>query len=309
MKNINNVVLCGLGSIGCVCAVPIFESIGDKFKILVDEARLKRYKENPTIFNGKEYDFNYITPDETNFKADLVIIATKHDGLKPAIKELKNFVTEDTIIISLLNGIGSEEEIAEVYNAKNIPLSFYIGESGIRQGRSITQCGIYNIVMGAGEHTDKNIMPIISEFFDRTGVHYQIPSNMLEEYWKKFMINVGINQICATEKISLKEVKKDEKLVLKLKNLIGEVKEIAKARGIKNYQKINDEALKFLLVDLEDALPSMLQDVMAKRPTEVDIFAGKIIELGKKYNISTPENLNIYEKITKMQDEYILSKV
>ena len=91
--------------------------------------------------------------------------------------------------------------------------------------------------------------------------------------------------------------------------MISPRKPPVKARGIENYQKINDEALKFLLVDLEDALPSMLQDVMAKRPTEVDIFAGKIIELGKKYNISTPENSAIYEKITKMQDEYILSKV
>jgi 2-dehydropantoate 2-reductase len=53
----------------------------------------------------------------------------------------------------------------------------------------------------------------------------------------------------------------------------------------------------------------MLQDVMAKKNTEVDIFAGKIIELGKKYNIPTPENSAIYEKISKIQNEYLLSKV
>lgn len=308
MKNINNVLLCGLGSIGCVCAVPIYETIKNNLKILIDKDRLKRYKETPTVFNGRGYDFEYITPDNTEFKADLVIIATKYTGLKSAIADVKNFVKEDTIIVSLLNGINSEEEISKVYEKRNIPLSFYIGESGIRNGRTVTQSGNYKIIIGAGKNTDKNILPSLSEFFDRTGIHYELSEDMEEEYLKKFMINVGVNQLCASEKITLKEIRKDENLTERLKNLIFEVKEIARVKGISNYQKIYDDAVKFLLYELKDATPSMLQDVLAKRQTEVEMFAGRVMEQGRKYNVKTPENRAVYEKITGFENEYLTGK-
>ena len=72
-------------------------------RILVDKNRLERYKKNPTVFNRRVLNFNYILPEATDFKADLIIIATKFDGLQEVITNIKNFVHEGTIILSLLN--------------------------------------------------------------------------------------------------------------------------------------------------------------------------------------------------------------
>ena len=78
-----------------------------------------------------------------------------------------------------------------------------------------------------------------------------------------------------------------------------EARQIAEKKGIENHDKIYKNAEKFLLKEFENAHPSMLQDVENKRQTEIDIFAGKIIELGKKYNINTPENEKVYSWIKK----------
>ena len=112
---IKNVLICGIGAIGSIYADKIQQYSPNNLKILVDEGRLKRYLKHPNIFNGKELRFEYVLPDEKNFKADLIIIATKYDGLNDAIKNIKNFVSENTIIVSLLNGITSEKIIAEKY--------------------------------------------------------------------------------------------------------------------------------------------------------------------------------------------------
>ena len=91
MKEIQKVIICGLGAIGSLYADKISQHDNKNLRILVDEDRLRKYTQTPRKYNGKLLNINYILPNETNFKADLIIIATKYDGLNNAIKNIKNF--------------------------------------------------------------------------------------------------------------------------------------------------------------------------------------------------------------------------
>ena len=102
MKEIKNVLICGIGAIGSIYADKISTYDNDNLKILVDEKRFEKYIKNPKIFNGKELKLNYILPDKENFKADLIIIATKYNGFFDVLNNIKNFVKDDTIIRNIL---------------------------------------------------------------------------------------------------------------------------------------------------------------------------------------------------------------
>ena len=82
MKKIKKVLLCGLGAVGAVYADKLQKFDAENFRVLVDENRLKRYSENPIYFNDTKLDVKYITPDDTNFKADLIIISWESFGSK-----------------------------------------------------------------------------------------------------------------------------------------------------------------------------------------------------------------------------------
>ncbi len=298
MDRIKNILLCGLGGIGCVCASAIKDNIQDRnLKILIDKNRYSKYIEQPTVFNSKKYIFDYILPENKEFKADLIIIATKNDGLKSAIENIKNFIDKDTIIISLLNGIHSEKEIQKYYPENKILISFYIGCSCIREGRNIKQNGNYELVIGIKNKEDIHILNKTKELFDETNIKYKISENIIEEYWKKFLVNIGVNQLCASTGLKLNEIRQNENLTEELKNLMKEAKIIAEKEGIKNTEAIYNSAENFLLNELPNAHPSMLQDIEAGRKTEVDIFAGEIIRLSNKHNIDTPINKKIYTLI------------
>ncbi len=297
MKSIKNILLCGLGGIGCVCASAIYNAQYGTLKILVDKKRYELYKSNPTIFNDKTLHLDYILPNNSNYKADLIIIATKDDGLNTAIENIKNFVNKDTIIISLLNGIHSEKEIEKSFPNNKVLISFYLGCSCIREGRKIKQNGTYEIVIGSKDNKDTETLNKVKIFFEKTNINYKISENIWEEYWKKFLINVGVNQLCAATGLNLKEIRKNPLLIEKLKALMKEAKSIAEKEGITNTERIYNAAENFLLKELDDAYPSMLQDVEAGRKTEVEIFAGEIIKLSKKYNIETPINKTVYMQI------------
>ena len=292
MNEIKNVLICGIGAIGSIYADKISRYNNDNLKILVDKKRLENYRKNPKIFNGKELKLNYILPDNKDFKADLIIIATKYDGFFEAVKNIENSVKEDTIILSLLNGVTSESYLAQKYGWKHIIHSYFIGHSSMREGNKITFDGNGDIVFGVQDSTitDKNDEILLKDYFDKAEISYKISQDIKRSMWLKFMLNVSSNQISAILHLTFGQMQKSEKIKNLLKNIMLEVIEIAKASGVTNTHTMLEDAFKSLDKMCPEGKTSMLQDIEAGRKTEVEMFAGAVIEMGKKHGIPTPYN-------------------
>lgn len=113
------------------------------------------YSAQPVVCNGKECHFDYVTPEQGQ-PVDLVLVAVKATVLEQAIKDIKKFVGPDTIIISVLNGITSENDIEAVYPGHCL-WSVAIGMDATRVGRSLTFGAEGRIQFGekSGEMTDR----------------------------------------------------------------------------------------------------------------------------------------------------------
>ncbi len=299
----NKVLICGLGAVGLTFAVK-FRGKCD-LKILVDEERLRRYQQNKPVLNGRVQEFEYVLPSNT-FTADsfsppgiftppdLIIIATKAQGLESAIKNIKNFVGKETIILSLLNGISSEEEIKAVYPEAKVLKSYFIGHSAVRVGNSVTQDGVGEIV------TENN--PKLIKILEECGINYSCPVDIDYSMWLKFTMNIFSNQTSAVLNMTFGELKRNNTFIEFAKKLINEVRIIADKKGIKNLENLETDALEALSLMCDEGKTSMHQDILAGRKTEVDIFAGEIIKLGKKFGIPTPYNQVLYDLI-KVKEE------
>ena len=219
MKDIKNVLICGIGAVGSIYANKINEYDSNCLKVLVDKKRLENYTKSPKIFNGKPLNFNYILPENNDYKADLIIIATKFDALNDVIKNIKNFVKEDTIIMSLLNGVTSEEIIAQEYGWTHTLLSYFIGHSAMRTGNNITYDGIGKIVFGIKENAGTNIEDVqtVKNFFDKANIVYEIPNDMHRALWLKYMLNVSSNQPSAILKMTFGQMQSNSKFLEFLK--------------------------------------------------------------------------------------------
>ena len=303
MKEIKKVLICGLGAIGSIYAVKILKHKDVELSVLVDRARLIRYRQEPLIFNGEKYCFDYITADDT-FIADLIIIATKSSALDSVLVDSKGFVAKDTVILSLLNGLESEDRIAEVFGQDKVLYSYYIGHTSTRVGRNVSHDGVYKTVFGEKYNNEySNNVLTVKNFFDKTGINYEIPVDMEYARWWKFLVNVGYNQASAVLNASYGDFQKSDqanKLAIKLMN---EAVEIARVCGVKNTDRLIPEVLEVVSTMVPETKTSMLQDVEAGRKTEVDIFAGYISELGKKYGIKTIYNDMFLEIIKAIDDK------
>lgn len=315
MRDIENVLICGLGAIGSIYADKIQKFNPDSLRVLVDEERFERYSRNPIIFNGNELHFNYILPNDNSFKADLVIIATKYDGLADVIKNMKNFIQPDTVILALLNGVTSERIIAETYGREKLLYSYFIGHSAVRTGRNVLHDDVNTIVYGSENSDDFENVQRVKKYFDLVGINYKIPDDIMHSLWLKFMLNVAANQSTAILRLTFGEMLANDKCMDFAINIMKEVQQIARAEGVKNTDIMIDETIAHLHKMIPEGKTSMLQDVEAGRKTEVEMFAGTVIKLGLKHNIQTPYNKIIKEIIDAIyqnqiiQNSQILTKV
>lgn len=307
MQSVKNVYLIGLGAIGCAFAGRILDYCPGCLKVVVDRERAERYSKSGITINGETVKFNYVLPNEIDQIADLIIIAVKQHHLTQTIEDIKRLVGPDTIILSLLNGISSEEIIGSKYGMDKMLYSFCVGTDTLRVGTDINYTSIGRIFFG--DRIDSKLSPkvkAVCDFFDHTHIPYHIPENIIREQWWKFMMNVGINQVSAVlmapygpfmvagEARDLMFAASREVICISAKIGINLSEE-----DIEKYAKI-----------LETLSPlgktSMLQDVQAGRKTEVEIFAGTVIELGLKYGIETPVN-NVLYKIIKAIEQISVS--
>ena len=290
---IKKVLICGLGALGLTYANKLKNIC--ELKILANIERIEKYTKKPPIFNNEELNLNYITPDKY-WTPDLIIISTKSTGLNSALEYLKNFVTRNAIIISLINGISSEEIISKTYPQAKTLRSYFIGHSAIRENGKTIQDGIGKIVLEPNED--------LKSFFKKNNIDYEISNNIIYSQWLKLGVNIILNEPSAIYECTVGELRKRHDYLELAHNLIKEVKTIAQASGVKNLENYEKEVLNSANLIADTGKTSMYQDVLSKRKTEIDIFSGEIIRLGKKYQISTPVNETMYNLIKEKEQKF-----
>ena len=288
------IVVCGLGAVGLTFASKLNKY--RELKVLVDSDRLKKYSSQKPVLNGVVQEFDYILPEETKFKADIIFICTKFQGLESALDYIKNFVTPKTRIISLINGISSEDIVKKIYPNAIVLKSFFIGHSAVRQGNSVTQDGVAKIVC---EYDS-----LVEELFKKCNIDYEFPSDIDYSMWLKYSLNLFSNQTSAILKMTFGEMKNNRHFIEFAKKIVDEVKLIAKEKGIKNIENLETDSLAALQTMCDEGKTSMLQDIMAGRKTEIEMFAGEIVRLGRIYGVSTPYNQVLYDLI-KIEEEHM----
>ena len=308
LKKISNVHLIGLGAIGAAYAGRILEKCPESLRIIVDSDRRERYRADGVCINGKAVGFNYVTPDEANEKSDLVIIAVKHHHLKQAIGEIRRFVGPDTIILSLLNGIASEEALGNEFGTDKVLYSFCVGTDVVRKGTDIHYTNMGKIVMGDRYDPDSVKLTAVKEFFDMACVPYSIPEDIMRELWWKFMMNVGINQVSAVLRAPYGAFTHEGEARELMISASNEVIAIARKAEINLSEKDIQDYLKVIAAISPEGKTSMFQDVEAGRKTEVEIFSGTVIELGRRYGVPTPVNDVLFRIIRAIEQLNGISK-
>lgn len=306
MKKIKKVTLCGLGAIGAFFADRLREDSDIVFNVLAGGERADRLREKGLIINGRQKYFNIVSPEEKTSFSDLIIISTKFSGLKSALEDIKNQVGPDTLIMAPLNGVESEDAVASVYGFERTIYSL-VRVSSVKNSNKVsfdpeTSFVEFGERINDPSNPSENVSAI-KALFDHAKIKSVIQPDMQKAIWEKFVCNVSENQVSAVLDIPFGawgSSKSADQLRLMVAD---EVISVAEKKGIsidRDYPRRHLEFLKKVPVENKS---STLQDILAGRKTEKDIFSGAMIRLGRETGVPTPLNEFLYHALTVLEEK------
>lgn len=289
MKPIRNVAILGAGAMGAAYAAMFSEAGNFDVYFVADGERYERIKGGLTV-NGRLYQVKVLRPADAAGAADLILVALKHHHLSEALPLIKMFVGEDTTILSVMNGLESEEIIGAIYGMEKMVLAIALGIDAVRRPDGFYYSRPGKIIFGATPQTGDGRTSRLGEALTRAGIPNEMPDDIRRAIWWKFMINVGINQASAVLQAPYGVFQSSTDARALMRMLMAEAITLAERAGIDLGAKDMDAWDQVLTGLAPQGKTSMLQDIESGRKTEVEIFAGKVSALGKQYHMPTPVN-------------------
>ena len=299
---IKKVAVLGAGAVGSYVIWGLSSRNDIELGVIAEGERAERLKQNGCTINGKIYHPEVWNPGETD-AVDLLIVALKYGSLSAALESIQKATTENTVIMSLMNGVDSEEIIAEKVGVKHLlPAVIKVASHKEEDGYHFDPETTIGIILGELQPPfESERIKAINHLFANTGIHWRVTEFIQEEIWGKFRLNVCNNLPQAILGAGVGCYHDSEHMSFIRKALRGEVESIAEAKGI-DLSKIDDSSGRGSAVKAS-ARYSTLQDIDAGRHTEIDMFSGALVRMGKELGIPTPYNEYTYHMIKALEEK------
>lgn len=305
---IEKAAIIGKGAVGLLYGSLIARNIGmDAIEYVMDDDRLARHAADAVTINGEACAIRTIgaavAADEE--PVDLLILAIKATGLEQALFTMESCVGPQTRIISLLNGISSEEEIARRFGWERTVLSVAQGMDAVFIDNALTYTHPGEIRLGPAPKTAPGVVDQIADFLARAGISHAVEEDIRRRQWVKFMLNVGLNQTCMVYGGTYGSIaapgEQNRCFIAAMREAIA----VAHAEGVDL-----DEGDLVQMVSMVESLdpagmPSMAQDRINRKRSEVEQFAGTIIRLAGRHGILVPQNRFLYERVAQIEASYM----
>lgn len=237
---------------------------------------------------------------------DLVIICTKSYDTKNAIKAAADIIKENTLVLTLQNGVGNVQIIQDAIGEERVVGGISnLGATLLGDGH-VRHAGRGETVIGRPDGKIPVAMRDIREIFNKVGLDTRISRDIKSLIWSKLIINVGINSLTAVTHLNNGRLIEFEGTRQILKEAVTEAVRVAKRKRIK---LIYDDPLSKVESVCEATatnVASMLQDVLREKRTEIDFINGVIVRQGKSLGIKTPVNELLVALVKTIEQSYKL---
>jgi 2-dehydropantoate 2-reductase len=246
------------------------------------------------------------TPDVTSVgKADLVIFFVKTYDTEKAVSDSLVLEKEDTIFLTLQNGLGNEEVICKKIDQKKVILGVTgHGATLLRPGH-IRHAGRGKTFIGELDHRITHRAIRIAQMFYSAGIETEVSPNIHAQVWGKLLVNAGINALTALTGFRNGQLLDYPETARLMERLVFEAAEVAKRKGIHIEEDPIERVRKTIEVTRENR-SSMGQDFDHRRKTEIDAINGAVVREAQPLGIPAPFNQAVTDLVKAIEKSFKL---
>jgi 2-dehydropantoate 2-reductase len=249
-----------------------------------DGLRLTTSSGDERISVGATLDTSEVGP------TDLVLILTKANDTRAAAEASRPLLGPTTPVLTLQNGLGNLETIAEILGPERTLLGMtYLGAAQRAPGHVLFDAVGPTFVGEPSGALSERVLELAS-VFSAAGVPTQATDRLWDLVWGKLVINAALNATCALSGAGGVDALASDALYNWLGLVAEETARVAVALGIHLPYADPAERVRRHCRDVGAAKPSMLQDMERGRPTEIDAINGAVVREGLRLGVPTPYN-------------------
>ncbi|MFA5725288.1 MAG: 2-dehydropantoate 2-reductase [Candidatus Omnitrophota bacterium] len=305
------IAIVGPGAMGCLLAAFLSKLKEEIWVLDYNKDRASRIMQGGITLEGISGQWQCNPKATADVKdigiADLVVICVKSYNTKEAITQAKALVGENTAVLTLQNGIGNVEIIAEAVGPDKVIGGVTNLGATLLDIAKARHAGKGETVIGRIDAKTTIGMRSIREIFNRAGLDTRISRDIKSLLWSKLIINVGINALTAITRLNNGKLTEFEGPRRIMREAVTEAIRIAKRKRIK---LIYDDPLAKVEAVCEATssnVSSMLQDILRKKRTEIDFINGVVVRLGQELSIPVPVNSILVDLVKTIEASYNFS--
>ncbi len=229
-------------------------------------------------------------------KADLILYFVKTYHTEKAVTDSLTLEKEDTLFLTLQNGLGNEETICHQVDRKKVILGV-TGQGATLLGPGVIRhAGWGKTYVGEldGKITDR--ITQVAQLFQKAGIETEVSSRIHDLVWEKLFVNVGLNALAAITGLKNGQILDHPETLRLLGSLVSEAVEVAKEKGIQ-IQGDPLDRVKSVIEATRENRCSMGQDLDRKRRTEIDAINGAVVREAERLGMDVPYNRMITDLI------------
>lgn len=240
---------------------------------------------------------NTVTPDQASEISEVAILFTKSFDSRSALNQVRHILGPTTEVLTLQNGLGNVETIAEFVPLSRILMGTSTWPSDLQSpGKiSLNGAGTTLVMTATGSHTET--LERLAQALNEAGLNCSIDPDIEVAIWEKVAFNCALNVPTAILKQPLKVISDSNAGQRLSATLVNEVLSVAIAKGLKVSSDKVHTTVKMALREHRNHKPSMLQDVLAGRKTEINALNGAVLKEAIKLEIAVPATQSLMQLI------------
>jgi 2-dehydropantoate 2-reductase len=244
------------------------------------------------------------TPDVTSVgKADLVIFFVKTYDTEKAVSDALALEKEDTVFLTLQNGLGNEEVICKKIDRKKVMLGVTgQGATLLRPGH-VRHAGWGKTFVGELDHRITDRATRIAQMFCRAGIETEASPNIHDQVWGKLVVNAGINALTALTGFKNGQLLDYPETARLMEGLVFEAAQVARRKGV-HIEEVPIEKVRKAAAATRENRSSMGQDFDHRRKTEIDAINGAVVREAQSLGISVPFNQAVTDLVKAIEKSF-----
>ncbi len=226
---------------------------------------------------------------------DLVVVLVKSFATTAAMTQARALVGLHTLVLSLQNGLGHEELLAEIVGQERVIAGkTYVG--GVLLGPGQIRSGVVGkrTIIGELDGQLSARVQAVAAVFDNAGLATTVSGNILGTLWDKLLVNVATGALTGITQLSYGQLYSEPLLRDVALQAVGEAIAVARIAGVELTLREPQAAWELAREGLPPSFKtSLLQSLQKGSITEIDFINGAVVRLGQQYRVPTPVNATL----------------